>query len=349
MNADIDTIMEAMGREFDSFANALADGTIVELAPPFSDYATFDGNLLDYYQQFFKKYRQHLYSISDNTWEFINLSMHAFIKHNGNYDIEFNLLKESEMLMDTIIECLKAYYNGSPSLAYNKLEEMFLADNQHLLQLLPQIHYHGSLYRVRNKHGLSIPKELFHTPFEERTKCGSYRFSILGYPSLYLAGSLETSIRESRIEDRNYSAVCFRNNEVIECIDLTLPNNKLSFWERYSFVLFYPLIMSCGLKVKEERPFKPEYVIPQLLFQIVSEHSELLGVSYTSTRSEHPDFRDKKQRNFVLKVPDAYISKGQSQELASMFKCTLPISPEENDGVEDIELKLRNSPLVNVL
>ena len=339
---ELDLLLKAMGHEFDTFANALAAGAIAELAPPFSDYAVFDGNLIEYYQQFFQKYQQHLNSISHKTWEFINLAMRKYIHFHGGYDVEFNLQNEAEMLMQAIIESLSAYYNGSPSLAYKKLEELFLAKESHLLQLIPQIEYSGFLYRVRNKRGLSTPKELFHTPFEYRTKCGSYRFSILGYPSLYLAGSLETSIKESRIVDQDYSAICFKSKKVIQCIDLTLPNRELSFWERYSFVLFYPLIMACGLKVKEEKDaFKPEYVIPQLLFQVVSEHSNLMGVSYTTTRTDHPDYRDDKQRNFVLKVPKAIVAKGQSQELASLFKCTQPISPEGDEDIMDMESRLR--------
>lgn len=351
MNSEqLNSMLEAMGHEFDTFANALAEGAIAELAPPFSNYAKYDGNLIEYYQQFFQKYQQYLKSISDKTWEFINLAMHTFIKNHVKTDVVFDLRAEVEMLMKAIIESLSAYYNGSPSLAYNTLEKMFLANDQHLLQLLPQIQYQGFLYRVRKERGLSTPKELFHTPFEYRTKCGSYRFSILGYPSLYLAGSLETSIKESRIENKNYSAICFRSNTAIECIDLTLPNRILSFWERYSLVLFYPLIMACGLKVREENDtFKPEYVVPQLLFQVISEHSNLMGVSYTTTRTEHPDYRDSKQRNFVLKVPKADISRGQSKELASRFKCTKPISPEENDGIIDIESRLCNSRFANVL
>ena len=63
--------------------------------------------------------------------------------------------------------------------------------------------------------------------------------------------------------------------------------------------------------VKEEsKPFKPEYVIPQLFFQVVSECSNLMGVSYTSTRMENPDYRNGKQRNYVLKVPNADTAKG---------------------------------------
>lgn len=130
---------------------------------------------------------------------------------------------------------------------------------------------------------------------------------------------------------------------------MSLPSRKLSFWERYSLVLFYPLIFACGLKVKEEnKPFKPEYVIPQLLFQVVSECSNLMGISYTSTRMENPDYRNGKQRNFVLKVPNADTAKGQSLELAGKFKCTMPVSPHDNEDALSVENRLVGMELFEI-
>lgn len=100
------------------------------------------------------------------------------------------------------------------------------------------------------------------------------------------------------------------------------------------------------MKVKEEsKPFKPEYVIPQLFFQVVSECSNLMGVSYTSTRMENPDYRNGKQRNFVLKVPKADKAKGQSLELAGKFKCTMPVSPYDNENALSVENRLRGMEL----
>lgn len=54
---DLDALMRIMGEPFDSFANALAKGSIKELAPPFGDYQSFQGGLLEYYEEFFLRYR----------------------------------------------------------------------------------------------------------------------------------------------------------------------------------------------------------------------------------------------------------------------------------------------------
>lgn len=346
---DLDNWLKSKGLPFDSFANALAGGAIANLAPPFDEYINYTGSLIDFYKNFFQRYLQCLEKIDLDTWEFVNSCMSVFIKHNGGPLVDFDLVAECKMLMNSIIKSLSAYFDGSPNMAYRILEHTFVDKNFHLMKTLPQIQYIGPLYRVRGERNLSAQKELFHTPFELRNCCGSYRYSILGYPSLYLAGSIEIALAESRIIDNQYSVMLFRSNEILQCIDLSLPSRELSFWERYSLVLFYPLIFACGLKVKDEsKPFKPEYVIPQLLFQVVSECSDLMGVSYTSTRMENPDYRNGKQRNFVLKVPKADIAKGQSLELAGKFKCTMPVSPHNNEDALSVENRLGSMELYEI-
>lgn len=346
---DLDKLLKSKGLPFDSFANALAGGAIANLAPPFDEYSNYPGSLIDFYKNFIQRYLQCLEKIDSDTWMFVNSCMSVFIKHYGGPLVDFDLVAECKMLMNSIIKSLSAYFNGSPNMAYRILEHTFVDKNFHLLNTLPQIQYIGPLYRVRGERNLSAQKELFHTPFELRNCCGSYRYSILGYPSLYLAGSIETALAESRIIDNQYSVMLFRSNEILQCIDLSLPSRELSFWERYSLVLFYPLIFACGLKVKDEsKPFKPEYVIPQLLFQVVSECSDLMGVSYTSTRMENPDYRNGKQRNFVLKVPKADKAKGQSFELAGKFKCTIPVSPHNNEDALSVENRLGGMELYEI-
>lgn len=346
---DMEKWLQIKGHPFDSFADALAEGTLPGFAPPFDDYAKYDGSLLDFYNVFFQQYLQQLKKIDSNVWDFINVSMGVFIKHYGGPSVDFDLVEECKMLIESIKKSLSAYLDGSPYMAYKIFEKTFVDNDSHLLMTLPQIQYRGPLFRVRGERNLSTKNELFHTPFESRNSCGSYRYSILGYPSLYLAGSIETALKESRIIDNQYSAMLFINKDVLQCVDLSLPNRKMILWERYSLVLFYPLIFACSLKVKEDnKPFKPEYVIPQLLFQVVSECSNLMGVSYTSTRVDNPDYRNAEQRNFVLKVPKANKAKGQSEQLADRFECTMPISPDDTEVPQSVENRLRGMEISKI-
>lgn len=337
---ELDAYLVSNGAPFDSFATSLAEGEIGDLALPFADYAAFGGSLLDFYKAFFQKYDRFLRHLDENTWNFVNVSMSVFCSRSFGQKISFDILEEIGRLETAFLSSLEAYLNGSPNVAYEALKCAFVENNNHLFLTIPQVIFRGSLYRARNTRNLLVQKDLFHTPFEFRNSCGSYRYSILGYPSLYLAGSLDTALAECRINTEDYSSVCFCPKQNIRCVDLTLPNRKLDFFERYCFVLFYPLIMACGLPVKDEnKPFKPEYVIPQILFQVIKENSDLMGVSYTSTRVSNPDFRNSCHRNFVLIVPDANLASGQSSKLASLFKCTMPASPN-GENVEEMENRL---------
>lgn len=346
---ELDAWLVSKGAPFDTFATSLAEGNIGDLALPFADYAAFGGSLLDFYKAFFQKYDRYLHNIDVNTWNFVNVSMSAFYSRIFGQTISFDILNEIRRLETAIQSSLEAYLNGSPNVAYEALKGAFVEDNNHLFLTIPQVIFRGSLYRARNTRNLQDQKELFHTPFEFRNCCGSYRYSILGYPSLYLAGSLDTALAECRINTDEYSCVCFYPNQDIRCVDLTLPNSELNFFERYCFILFYPLIMACGLIVKDEnKPFKPEYVIPQILFQVIKENSNLMGVSYTSTRVSNPDFRNNCHRNFVLIVSDADMASGQSSKLASMFKCTMPASPN-GENVEEMENRLRQMDQLDIV
>ena len=124
------------------------------------------------------------------------------------------------------------------------------------------------------------------------------------------------------------------------------------FWEQYSLVLFYPLIVACALKVKDSNsPFKPEYVIPQLLTQVVRLHGTGFdGVSYTSTKYDMPDYRNPRQRNFVMFVPFANRREGYSPELAKKLESTLPL-PCNYGGltVEEVEHVVRESAFGPIL
>lgn len=100
--------------------------------------------------------------------------------------------------------------------------------------------------------------------------------------------------------------------------------------------------MACGLKVKiKEDSFKPEYVIPQLLFQIVTQYSDLAGISYTSTRYDDPNFKDMQQRNFVMIIRNTVADQGYSKELGKLFNMTDTTSPQSGEISISVEHRLK--------
>lgn len=346
MNKDIiESIIETELKDYIDFATILAKGKHKTLSPPFTGYSDSDIDILDFYHQFFTEYINCLKRIDRNVIDKVNITMQMFINRFNNQTVKFDIIHETIDLCNAILEATTQYFKGFPNVAYEKLEYIFIENSCHLLQLLPQLTCKNiQLYRARKGKDLQERKELFHTPFELRTKCASCRFSTLGYPSLYLASSLETALLEVGAKNPlEYFCSCFKTNNDICVVDLALPNRDLTFWEQYSLLVFYPLIVACNLKVKNtDEPFKPEYVIPQLLTQIIRLHSSgIIGISYTSTKHKQVDYTDFRQRNFVIYVPYADSSKEYSKDLSKLLYSTKPIqcNISANETIKDLENK----------
>lgn len=346
MNKDIiESIIETELKDYIDFATILAKGKHKTLSPPFTGYSDSDIDILDFYHQFFTEYINCLKRIDRNVIDKVNITMQMFINRFNNQTVKFDIIHETIDLCNAILEATTQYFKGFPNVAYEKLEYIFIENSCHLLQLLPQLTCKNiQLYRARKGKDFQERKELFHTPFELRTKCASYRFSTLGYPSLYLASSLETALLEVVAKNPlEYFCSCFKTNNDICVVDLALPNRDLTFWEQYSLLVFYPLIVACNLKVKNtDDPFKPEYVIPQLLTQIIRLHSsDIIGISYTSTKHKQVDYTDFRQRNFVIYVPYADSSKEYSKDLSKLLYSTKPIqcNISANETIKDLENK----------
>lgn len=133
-------------------------------------------------------------------------------------------------------------------------------------------------YRTRiSDTPLSTPREMFHTPFELRGLIKTARFSVLGFPSLYLTKNLFTAWEETRrsnIETLYASRLQLR--QPISLVDLRLRRNfaDIEAGKKEVAVRQYlrtiPLIIACSLKVKRDSDaFKPEYIIPQLILHAV--------------------------------------------------------------------------------
>lgn len=335
---NIDRITDMVFREFNRFSDELSHAQIKEVAPPFVGYKTGTKDIISYLSEVFDKYYTLLSKIENI--ELVNYGLQQMVYHHSKLRVNFNLISDSKTLGYAIINALTAYFEGLPSKAFDILQNAFLQNNRHLINLIPQIHS-TSMYgfRVRMGSNHTEIKDLFHTPFQLRHKCASYRFSILGYPSLYLAESLPTALNEVRAEiDAPYCITHYKYKDAILLVDLALVPHKMTLWERYSLLSFYPLIIACGLKVKnEDSPFRPEYVIPQLFFQIVKVNMpEFAGVSYISTRSETPDFTDMRQRNYVLFVPESSQSDGYSAQLAKKLIASVPMRIKYTNEIDKL-------------
>lgn len=215
-------------------------------------------------------------------------------------------------------KAVEHYLNGFPSKAFDSLSKaMDILMDQPL-----EVYYKSVLEQFdryengRNDDSLELfriarvydnrpyPRSrIFHTPYNLRSKVSTNRYSIAGYPSLYLATSLELCCNELNIVPSDL-AIASRfmfereieySNTEIRVIELGLkPQDFIDEQEksinrdnyharrviphdflqerrvRSAYLLWYPLIAACSyIRVNKADPFAAEYIIPQLLMQWV--------------------------------------------------------------------------------
>ncbi len=201
---------------------------------------------------------------------------------------------------DAIINILKAHLNeGSPYKAYKIFDDSFgIKDGKVsvLRQLGFYLDYKGlypSAYRIRYVNNPSLD-EMFHVPFEKRHKIESYRYSIPGFPTLYLSNSIYLAFQE--LDCPNYDnlyAVKLQQRSQRMYESLLDMRNQPSYDQdayKFKYLARWFLVMACSVKVGfPNEPFRPEYILPQITLQWVKNNMRsgekiILGVCYPSSK-----------------------------------------------------------------
>lgn len=201
--------------------------------------------------------------------------------------------------------------------AYKYLEEVFnyikepLVDRsskEHPLALA--LYFRGRV--IADEKFVPEKKDMFHIPFEQRHLVKEQRFSQYGIPAIYLGSSpydCYIELGQPEINSLWVSLFAFNqkhpsNSDFVSLIDLTVSSDGL--WVRstidkiqvksdteiqktlddlYNDIILWPLIHLCSVATRyPNAPFKQEYIIPKLIFQICLESTNYLGVKYQSTR-----------------------------------------------------------------
>lgn len=250
-------------------------------------------------------------------------------------------------LSNQIKKAIDEYYLGDTVKAYNQLGAGLKAIQPYLTTKGRGISSDSflSLYRSRiggNK--IYSLDEMFHIPFELRQKVSSQRFSIPGLPCLYLGNSIYMCWEELGRPDINamqISRLEIPRGKLI-LLDFALTPSHIyhvfSSFEAGSQkkvenqwlldqLIKWPLIFTSTLKVKDRTAsFKPEYIIPQLLLQWVSNNEEVDGIIYFSSRVDS-DFSKYNGANINYVIPvKTHAKNGFCVKLQNDFKITEPVS-----------------------
>ncbi|RZK39073.1 MAG: hypothetical protein EOO90_20020 [Pedobacter sp.] len=244
--------------------------------------------------------------------------------------------ERSRILRQGILKTLDIYYTGDPSGAFKHLSNTLRATNiSGFLNKNYELPEMTNLYRIRKSDGnYPLTKEdLFHIPFQTRSRVNTQRFSIPGLPSLYVANSVYVAWEElQRPAISEMQVARLSNNYSLKLLDLTsdifsrnsqLIDNASHGWDLLYRVTVWPLVAACSVKVIETNdPFKPEYIIPQLLLQWVNKNM-VSGIKYSSS---HIDLSDSEHDghfyNIVFPVQTFEMENGYCRILQNAFKST---------------------------
>ena len=191
-----------------------------------------------------------------------------------------------------LIDVLNHYRNGDIIKSFEVFSRM-MDDKYNNCLPIKKVESNIVLYRMRGKTDIKEKEEFYYLPVSMRHKCSSERFSIAGYPCLYLGYSKKDCMVEVN-QTGSMIGLSLKEDVSVNVLDLTFYKQQK---ERKAFVNYlksWPLIAACYMvKCNEEAyyaSFKEEYVIPQMLTAYLKhKYNELNidGICYYSVRNEN--------------------------------------------------------------
>lgn len=282
------------------------------------------------------------------------------------------LLYRFEKITKKLCDSIDAYLDGYPFQAFKELYKLShnvsfisrLSDRYDNFLDLKDQRFIGQLdyFRMRvidTTKGTTFPtsENLFHTPFENRGKVSTSRFSIPGYPCLYVSRSLKGCWLEINCPNENIFASRFQvdtNYRILQPLNITIPKpftesiyeidgDHNQNYEAFCFLLTFPIIQLCLFKVKEHDDiFKPEYIIPQLLMQYIKSPDVYFdSIMYSSTKE---GTGEDLFHNLVIPIKET-AKNGYCSALVKQFKLSNPLKVE---FFTDTDLNKTEEVMINI-
>jgi len=256
--------------------------------------------------------------------------------HMDGYENLTKLFETIEKVERKILQSIKDYLNGHLYGAIGEidflLQDIALADGFNISVLKTNdIWYRGRLVEVNSR--LYKKKEMFHIPNHMREKVNNQRFSLNGYPCLYLGKSIWAcweELNEPHLDDICFSALKLTKD--IKVLDLSIPTNEQidnkTSDEILKLLITMPLIFACSVKtINENASFKSEYVVPQLLMANLINSNYFDGYVFSSTkRNPALNWRESYLQNVVLPIDGVFDEDGLCISLKEKFLITDAIS-----------------------
>nr|WP_288835555.1 RES domain-containing protein [uncultured Flavobacterium sp.] len=248
----------------------------------------------------------------DDIIQFLEKVFKIYLDNIGNFDggLKEALEKQKDRISNLtkgILDSLRCYLDGNIIKSYNILEtelnniKDLLAFNYSKTAIGPKGNFE-EFYRARlGSERLFSKEEMFHIPFEKRYLVNNQRYSLSGLPCLYLANS--TYLCWEELGRPDFDKLQFSRYDLsksdFKLLNLNLTMNAIAplgfdnngeMNEMADFLVVkhiatWPLQAASSIIVKNiNGSFKPEYIIPQLILQWITNTEDIDGIRYFSTK-----------------------------------------------------------------
>lgn len=258
------------------------------------------------------------------------------------------LLKDIEFIIEKINKMAENCMAGRLSTGYAQLANLLrtiengnrVTPKIDIRKTILQFEPNANFYRIRILNSIIDVqrKEMFHIPLDMRGIIKTQRYSIPGYPCLYLGDSIYGCWEEMHQPPTHTCAVSrFTNTIPLNFIDLTIPSKE--DLKNPEYLKLLPLIIATMIQVADtDATYKPEYIVPQLLMEWVLKNREyeyngnkttIHGIAYTSTRKHDGfNFPNHVFINYAIPVFSVAMDRKYCKKLCEYFKLTLPTTNE---------------------
>ena len=282
---------------------------------------------------------------ADQYIEGVERALISYISCIAQYALGQIVSSRVKQLSNSLVLVLREYYMGQHTSAYKLFAETMSQID--ISSLYSTLQPGKMLYRARrkekNKH--LAASDFLHIPLEKRIKVSSQRYSFPGLPCLYIGTSRDVCIRElgCNFDSVAVAQLQINDTEQYRLLDLTEifkhPIKAMNLENQRNFIELLPLVYLCSTEIKlyndffdsndssttkREKfqvPFRPDYVIPQLLLEYIldktiCENTPIVGIQYFS-------------------VQDDFYSKwlaGEMEELEKTKNIVIPVQTYGNFG-----------------
>lgn len=278
-----------------------------------------------------------------------------------------HVIDEAKKVSEIILDIFKCHENADSKGAQELMDQLmeFIKDDIFVGSITGQLNYQNDQFKD-NKRSIFIggkqrtnffrvraveyeseniqnnPDELFHIPLSKRAYAGDGRFSLAGFPSLYLSTNLALAWQKCGYPQKyyysEYRSKQIDTSEELQFLLLYSPAEIISFasWKYNDLALWveiatrylktYPLVLACSfINQSGNVPYKQEYIIPQMLMRWVKRNgSRIQGIEYFSCVDNSKFIRTWKGYNIVIPALPPYDSQGYSEKLREQFTWSEP-------------------------